>query len=92
MFIEPRLTEDASTPEARRRLHEGNRLSWNEATKAHNSHKADQAKFLREGGNKLFPEETALPGRRGTNSLPPRPTRTPVGGKPAFVIYRPRFV
>jgi SAM-dependent methyltransferase len=62
MFIEPRLTEDASTPAARRRLHEGNRLSWNEATKAHNSHKADQAKFLREGGNKLFPEEIALLG------------------------------
>src|SRR2546428_245963 len=38
------------------------RLSWNEATKAHNSHKADQAKFLREGGNKLYPEEIGLLG------------------------------
>ena len=29
--------------------HEQNRLSWNEATRAHNTHKRDQAKFLREG-------------------------------------------
>ncbi len=46
----------------RRGLHEANRLSWNEATKAHNSHKADQAKFLREGGKTLFPEEQGLLG------------------------------
>jgi SAM-dependent methyltransferase len=50
------------TPEALRQLHEENRLSWNEATKAHNSHKADQAKFFREGGHKLFPEEIELLG------------------------------
>ncbi len=49
-------------PAARRALHEENRLSWNEATKAHNSHKADQAKFFREGGHKLFPEEIELLG------------------------------
>ncbi len=42
--------------------HELNRLSWNEGTKAHNSHKGDQAAFFRAGGNTLFPEETALLG------------------------------
>jgi SAM-dependent methyltransferase len=41
-------------------LHEENRLSWNEATKAHNSHKGNQAKFFREGGSTLFPEEMEL--------------------------------
>ncbi len=46
----------------RRDLHEENRLSWNEATLAHNSHKRDQAKFLREGGSTLHPEELALLG------------------------------
>jgi len=45
-----------------RDVHEQNRLSWNEATKAHNSHKHDQAAFFREGGNKLYPEERALLG------------------------------
>lgn len=58
---EPRFT-DAEDPETRRAIHEQNRLSWNEATKAHNSHKADQAAFFRAGGNKLFPEETELLG------------------------------
>jgi SAM-dependent methyltransferase len=43
-------------------LHEENRRSWNEATKAHNSHKADQAGFLRRGGSTLFPEEVELLG------------------------------
>ncbi|MBE9035683.1 class I SAM-dependent methyltransferase [aff. Roholtiella sp. LEGE 12411] len=46
----------------KKQLHEENRLSWNEATKAHNSHKGDQAKFFREGGNTLFPEEKELLG------------------------------
>jgi SAM-dependent methyltransferase len=59
--IEPTFS-DLTSEEARRVLHEENRLSWNEGTKAHNSHKRDQAKFFREGGNKLFPEETALLG------------------------------
>jgi SAM-dependent methyltransferase len=45
-----------------RDLHERNRLSWNAATRAHNSHKTDQAKFLREGGSTLFPEELELLG------------------------------
>lgn len=43
-------------------LHEANRLSWNAATQAHNSHKADQAGFLRAGGSTLFPEELELLG------------------------------
>ncbi|MCX7595834.1 MAG: hypothetical protein N2235_19140 [Fischerella sp.] len=51
----------AGTP-SRNELHEQNRLSWNEATKAHNSHKGEQAKFLREGGSTLFPEEIELLG------------------------------
>lgn len=46
----------------RRDLHEGNRLSWNVATEAHNSHKGDQAAFYRSGGNKLFDEERQLLG------------------------------
>lgn len=43
-------------------LHEANRLSWNSATVAHNSHKPDQAGFLRGGGTTLFEEEIALLG------------------------------
>jgi len=46
----------------RKDLHEQNRLSWNEATRAHNSHKRDQARFLREGGSTLYAEELALLG------------------------------
>lgn len=42
--------------------HEANRISWNAATQAHNSHKADQAKFFREGGQTLYPEEVELLG------------------------------
>lgn len=36
---------------------EQNRASWNAVTEAHNSHKVDQDKFLREGGSWLYPEE-----------------------------------
>ena len=43
-------------------LHELNRLSWNTATVAHNSHKGDQAAFFRAGGSTLFPEERELLG------------------------------
>lgn len=43
-------------------LHEKNRLSWNAATAVHNSHKPDQAAFLRGGGSTLFDEEIALLG------------------------------
>jgi len=46
----------------RKESHEINRRAWNEATKAHNSHKADQARFLRDGGSTLFPEELELLG------------------------------
>jgi SAM-dependent methyltransferase len=45
-----------------RAFHEENRLAWNAATEAHNSHKADQAAFFREGGHTLFPEEIDLLG------------------------------
>lgn len=45
-----------------RDLHEDNRRSWNSATRAHNSHKGDQAAFLRSGGSTLFPEEVELLG------------------------------
>ena len=45
-----------------RELREQNRLSWNAATRAHNSHKADQATFLRNGGSTLRSEELDLPG------------------------------
>lgn len=53
----------------RRNLHEDNRIAWNEATRAHNSHKADQAGFLRGGGSTLFPEEIALLGDIAGKSL-----------------------
>lgn len=46
----------------RRDLHEENRASWNAATVAHNSHKGDQAAFLRGGGSTLFGEELELLG------------------------------
>lgn len=49
--------------------HENNRLAWNAATQAHNSHKADQAAFLRGGGSTLFPEELALLGEVAGKSL-----------------------
>lgn len=41
--------------------HEANRLSWNVATDAHNSHKGDQAAFLRSGST-LFSDEIELLG------------------------------
>ncbi|HVA92471.1 MAG TPA: methyltransferase domain-containing protein [Chloroflexota bacterium] len=46
----------------RKDLHEKNRLSWNAAMPAQNSHKRDQAAFLRAGGSTLFPEERELLG------------------------------
>ncbi len=46
----------------RKDLHEANRAAWNAATQAHNSHKADQARFFREGGETTFPEEISLLG------------------------------
>jgi SAM-dependent methyltransferase len=51
-------------------LHELNRISWNAATVRHNSHKQDQAGFLRDGGSTLFPEEIELLGEiRGKEVL-----------------------
>jgi SAM-dependent methyltransferase len=52
------MTEPITT----RGIHEANRRSWNAATAAHNSHKRDQAGFLRRGGSTLFPEEIELLG------------------------------
>ena len=46
----------------RKDIHQENRISWNEATQAHNSHKRDQAAFFRDGGNTLYPEEIELLG------------------------------
>ncbi|MCK5942083.1 MAG: class I SAM-dependent methyltransferase [Planctomycetes bacterium] len=46
----------------RRSFHEQNRRSWNAVTAAHNSHKVDQARFLRDGGSTLFDEERELLG------------------------------
>ncbi len=53
----------------RKEFHEENRLAWNEATVAHNSHKGDQATFFRNGGTTLFPEELDLLGDLKGRSL-----------------------
>lgn len=42
--------------------HQQNRRSWNAVTHAHNSHKVDQAAFLRGDGSTLFPDELGLLG------------------------------
>lgn len=49
-------------PSASASLREDNRRSWNAATRAHQSHKKDQAAFLAGGGSTLFPEELELLG------------------------------
>lgn len=46
----------------RRDSHEQNRRSWNLVIPAHDSHKRDQAAFLRAGGHTLFPDELDLLG------------------------------
>ena len=53
----------------RRDLREQNRLSWNAAARAHQSHRGDLARFLREGGSTLFPEERALLGDLASKTL-----------------------
>src|SRR3954469_18087017 len=53
----------------RKDMHEDNRRSWNAATDAHNSHKADQAAFFRDGGSTLYPEEIELLGDLHGKSL-----------------------
>lgn len=45
-----------------RDAHEQNRLGWNAATAAHQTHIPNLAAFLREGGTTLFPEDLALLG------------------------------
>src|SRR2546423_9717444 len=50
-------------------LHEENRRAWNAVTPVHNSHKRDQAAFLRGGGSTLFPEELELVGELTGRSL-----------------------
>lgn len=70
-------------------LHEANRLSWNAATRAHNSHKADQAAFFRNGGSTLYPgTATARPSRRPAPAASAMQRRTgqPEPGAP----WRPR--
>ncbi|MCY3782135.1 MAG: class I SAM-dependent methyltransferase [Chloroflexi bacterium] len=52
-----------------RARHELNRKSWNEGTKAHNSHKGDQVAFFRAGGSTLFDEEQALLGNISGKTL-----------------------
>src|SRR3954468_13117062 len=59
----------ADAPRVNRDFHEANRRAWNQATEAHNSHKADQAAFLRAGGSTLFPEEVGLLGDLTGRSL-----------------------
>jgi len=54
----------------RRHLHEDNRRSWNAATRAHDSHKAGQAEYLRGGGSTLFAEEIELVGEVRGQRLP----------------------
>ncbi len=49
--------------------HEINRRSWNAGTKAHNSHKGNQAAFFRAGGSTLFPEERGLLGEISGETL-----------------------
>jgi hypothetical protein len=49
-------------PPVPREAHEQNRRSWNLVIPAHDSHKRDQAAFLRAGGHTLFPDELDLLG------------------------------
>ncbi len=49
--------------------HETNRRSWNAVTIAHNSHKKDQAAYLRNGGSTLFPDEIELLGELSEKRL-----------------------
>jgi SAM-dependent methyltransferase len=68
MTGKPRLQTEGSCV-LRKEMHEENRVAWNAATVAHNSHKVDQAGFLRGGGTTLFPEEVDLLGEVAGQSL-----------------------
>jgi SAM-dependent methyltransferase len=67
-MLDAHAAADADLP-PRADIHEINRRSWNAATPAHNSHKGDQAAFLRAGGSTLFPEEMELLGDVGGRTL-----------------------
>ena len=49
--------------------YDSTRRSWNVATGNHNTHKGDQAAFLRGGGEVLFPEEVELLGELAGRKL-----------------------
>ena len=49
--------------------YDSTRRSWNVATRNHNTHKGDQAAFLRGGGDVLFPEELELVGELAGRTL-----------------------
>src|SRR4051812_2993463 len=70
-----------------RDAHEQNRRSWNLATRAHNSHKRDQAGFLRAGGSTLFPDELALLGVPAS-AWPDEHGRTDLSSAPAPLAGR----
>jgi SAM-dependent methyltransferase len=56
-------------PVRHKNLREQNRLSWNGAVGAHDSHRGDLAGYLRGGGSTLFPEELVLLGDLAGKSL-----------------------
>lgn len=64
-------TTSSPTPEPSgwREIHDQNRRSWNAITPVHNSHKRDQAAFLRNGGTTLFPDELELLGDLASKRL-----------------------
>lgn len=62
-------TEDMQEPKTPNDYHQANRLSWNAATVAQNSHKKDQSGFLKNGGTTLFPEDIELLGDVKGNNL-----------------------
>lgn len=70
-----------------RDAHEQNRRSWNLATRAHNSHKRDQAGFLRGGGSTLFADELALLGVP-SSAWPDEHGRTDLSQTPAPLAGR----
>jgi SAM-dependent methyltransferase len=53
----------------RRNLREQNRMSWNAVVGAHDGHRGDLSRFLREGGSTLFHEERDLLGELEGRSL-----------------------
>jgi SAM-dependent methyltransferase len=53
----------------RRGLRVQNRVSWNAVVRAHDSHRGDLSRFLREGGSTLFREEQDLLGELEGKSL-----------------------